>query len=128
MSDFKPIQGFKNYETDGVSVKSVKTGNEMSVKSGSDKYQLFNDDGKRKLVTIDQLKELVIYTSPADAKSIIVNLECKKHIKIYKLHNIGCDNKEIAELLGTNRGHVHNALKSYQENPEKVSVADLIII
>jgi hypothetical protein len=52
-------------------------------------------------------------------KDQILQLECKKHVKIYKLNQIGLSNKEIAEALNTNVGHVYNALKSYKDNPEK---------
>lgn len=43
----------------------------------------------------------------------ILSLQCKKHIKIYKLKQLGLKNGEIARLLETNAGHVYNALKLY---------------
>ena len=54
----------------------------------------------------------------------ILQLTCHKHIKIYKLKQIGLTNKEIAEALKTNAGHVYNALKSYIDKPERVAAAD----
>lgn len=57
----------------------------------------------------------------------ILSLTCLKHIKIYKLKQLGKTNKEIAELVGTNAGHVYNALKAYDTNPEKKIKADSLI-
>ena len=54
----------------------------------------------------------------------IVSLTTKKHIKIYKLAQLGLKNGEIAKLVGTNAGHVYNALKSYQNNPERIKIAE----
>lgn len=51
----------------------------------------------------------------------VVNLECKKHIKIWKLHLLNLDKKEIALTLGTNYGHVYNVIKSYNSDPIKQS-------
>lgn len=59
-------------------------------------------------------------------KEQITQLTCKKHVKIYKLKQLGLTNKEIAEALGTNAGHVYNALKQYKDKPELVEKADLI--
>ena len=56
----------------------------------------------------------------------VIGLECKKHIKIYKLMNSGLTNKETATALGTNTGHVYNVMKDYGQNPEKVKAADAI--
>jgi predicted transcriptional regulator len=59
-------------------------------------------------------------------KQQIIDLPCLKHVKIYKLKQLGLKDKEIAYLLGTNPGHVYNALKAYKNNPEKVSKANAI--
>lgn len=56
----------------------------------------------------------------------ILSLECKKHIKMYKLSQLGLKNAEIAKLLTTNPGHVYNALKDYEKKPEKVEAANAI--
>jgi transcriptional regulator len=61
-------------------------------------------------------------------KERIVDLPCKKHIKIYKLKELGLSNKEIADALGTNAGHVYNALKAYKDNPSKIEQANAIEI
>jgi IS30 family transposase len=61
-------------------------------------------------------------------KEQILKLTCKKHIKIYKLHQLGLSNREIAEAVGSNSGHVYNALKDYQTKPEKVKTADELIV
>lgn len=60
-------------------------------------------------------------------KESIIALTCKKHVKIYKLKQLGLSNKEIAEALATNAGHVYNALKNYDTNPEMKTEADLIV-
>lgn len=61
-------------------------------------------------------------------KEQILSLTCKKHIKIYKLKELGLSNKEIADSLGTNQGHVYNALKKYKDDPKKVEQANAIKI
>jgi transcriptional regulator len=56
----------------------------------------------------------------------ILQLHCLKHIKIFKLKQTGLKNKEIANLLGTNSGHVYNALKKYNGNEELIAKAEAI--
>lgn len=56
----------------------------------------------------------------------IIELDCKKHVKIYKLKALGLKNSEVAELLGTNAGHVYNALKKYDAKPELKDKANAI--
>lgn len=56
----------------------------------------------------------------------VLQLHCKKHVKIYKLKQLGLKNSEIAKLLGTNAGHVYNALKDYSGNEEKIKAADAL--
>jgi len=56
----------------------------------------------------------------------IKQLTCKKHVKIYKLKQLGLTNKAISEALGTNAGHVYNALKNYETKPELKELADKI--
>lgn len=56
----------------------------------------------------------------------IKSLTCNKHVKIYKLKQLGMSNKEIATALGTNAGHVYNALKNYESKPELKIKADSI--
>lgn len=54
----------------------------------------------------------------------VLRLHCKKHVKIYKLKQLGLKNTEIAKLLGTNPGHVYNALKAYAGNDDKIKAAE----
>lgn len=54
-------------------------------------------------------------------------LNCKKHVKIYKLKQLGMANSAIAKALETNAGHVYNALKKYDLNPALKLAADSII-
>ena len=56
----------------------------------------------------------------------IIQLLAKKHVRIYKLKQLGLKNSEIAKLLETNAGHVYNALKKYAADPELVKIADEI--
>lgn len=56
-------------------------------------------------------------------KEQIVALTCKKHVKIFKLSQLGLKNKEVADLVGTNAGHVYNVIKSYTDKPEKAMAA-----
>lgn len=60
-------------------------------------------------------------------KEQVSELNCKKHVKIYKLKQLGLTNKEIAEALKTNVGHVYNALKKYSQNDKLKEAADLIV-
>ena len=53
----------------------------------------------------------------------IKQMNCKKHIKIYKMHLLGLKNNEIADHLGTNAGNVYNYLKEYSQKPERVEEA-----
>ena len=55
----------------------------------------------------------------------ILELKCKKHVKIYKLSLLGLPKSQIASALTTNAGHVYNVLKDYNENPAKVEKAKL---
>ena len=59
-------------------------------------------------------------------KEQVTELNCKKHVKIYKLKQLGLSNKKIAEALQTNVGHVYNALKKYDANDKLKTDADLI--
>lgn len=54
----------------------------------------------------------------------ILQLECKKHIKIFRLSQIGLPNKEIAALVKTNVGHVWNVLREYSLKTEKAAAAN----
>jgi transcriptional regulator len=56
----------------------------------------------------------------------ILQLQVKKHVKIYKLKQLGLKNSEIAKALNTNAGHVYNALKKYDLKPEFTTIADEI--
>lgn len=59
-------------------------------------------------------------------KEQVTELNCKKHVKIYKLKQLGLTNKEVAEALQTNVGHVYNELKKYDANDKLKTDADLI--
>lgn len=56
-------------------------------------------------------------------KQTIIELTCKKHVKIYRLSQLGLSKKEVAASLGTNVGHVYNVLKMYEKRPELVEKA-----
>ena len=64
--------------------------------------------------------------SQKERVSKIVSLDCKKHIKIYALNKIGLSNQEVADALGTNTGHVYNALQLYKKKPSYKKIADNI--
>lgn len=59
-------------------------------------------------------------------KEQVIEMNAKKHVKIYKLKQLGLTNKEVAEALQTNVGHVYNALKKYDANDKLKTDADLI--
>ena len=56
----------------------------------------------------------------------IKQLSCLKHIKIFKLHQLGLSKPEIAKTLGTNYGHVYNVLKKYNNDQSLVDKANLV--
>ena len=53
----------------------------------------------------------------------IKQMTSKKHIKIWLLHAELLSNKEVAEILGTNSGHVGNAIRDYNAKPELIEAA-----
>ena len=59
-------------------------------------------------------------------KEQVIEMSAKKHVKIYKLKQLGLTNKEVAEALQTNAGHVYNALKKYDANDKLKTDADLL--
>ena len=56
----------------------------------------------------------------------IIALDSKKHIKIWLLHKQGLSRRQIADLLGTNPGHVGNEIKAYAVNKEKREAAEAL--
>lgn len=78
------------------------------------------------------IKKMEVVSTPStisnqDVKKKIVALTCKKHQRIYLLHSIGVDKKEISQLAGANAGEIYNALKSYNENPAKAETAKSLL-
>lgn len=61
-----------------------------------------------------------------EKQEFILQLKCHKHIKMFKLKNEGLSNKQIAELLGTNVGHVYNEMKKYGDDQSRREAADSI--
>lgn len=61
-------------------------------------------------------------------KDQIVSANCKKHIKIWKLSQLGLSRKDIATMLKTNTGHVGNVLRDYASNEKKPLAANEIVI
>lgn len=57
----------------------------------------------------------------------IIALDSKKHIKIWLLHKQGLTRRQIADLLGTNPGHVGNEIKAYAVNKEKREAAEALL-
>lgn len=53
----------------------------------------------------------------------IVQFQTAKNVKMFLLSQLGIKNGEIAKLLGTNAGHVYNALKEYKDKPDKAEKA-----
>jgi hypothetical protein len=80
--------------------------------------------GDSKEPRVKQNRTPVLSDDPTIKK--IQDLDCKVHIKIYKLSQLNISNKLIAEFLGTNPGHVWNVKKKYSESPEKVTEANLL--
>lgn len=50
----------------------------------------------------------------------VLSTTCKKHEKIWGLHSLSVAKKDIATLLGTNQGHVGNAIREYLTKREKI--------
>lgn len=62
----------------------------------------------------------------SNAMESVKKMQCKKHIKIWKLKQLDLDNKVIAKELGTNVGHVWNVLNNYKTKPGYIDKANLI--
>jgi len=56
---FTAIPGYKKAETNGKFVRSSKSKQMLCVKKGTNKYQLFNDAGKRCLIALEEINALV---------------------------------------------------------------------
>ena len=117
---FEMIKGFAKYETNGKQIKNVKTGNIMAVKAGTDKFQLTNDDGKRKALTMVQIKGMMkllkkepvlkivkgagktapAATKPAATKAAPAVKKVSKKAQILELKGKGLTAHEIAKKTG----------------------------
>lgn len=64
-TDFKKIPGYQKYtiNSDGI-VKNAANEKVINLKTGTKKYQLFNDKGIRKLMSADELKALIKEEKP----------------------------------------------------------------
>ena len=60
-------------------------------------------------------------TETRERAQAVVSTTCKKHEKIWGLYALGLVKKDIAKVLGTNQGHVGNAIKDYRSKPEKIT-------
>lgn len=107
--NYRQIKGFSKYETNGKQIKNIKTGNEMNVKTGTNKFQLTDDKGKRKSLTLAQVNDLVILQplkasaaakkAPAKKEPAASKKESKKS-QILKLYNAGKTAHEISVSTG----------------------------
>lgn len=79
---FTAIPGFKKAETNGKFVRGSKTKQILTVKAGTKKYQLFNDAGKRCLITLEEINALV-NRKPTPVTEIKAYTK-KEHAKIEK--------------------------------------------
>lgn len=59
-------------------------------------------------------------------KEQVLELKCVKHVKVYKLKQLGLSNKEIAEILETNQGHIWNVLNKYSNDSKLIESANSI--
>ena len=76
-------------------------------------------------------EEVQITPAPAEGLSEvatkITRITSKKHVKIWLLYSVALLTKgDVARALGTNAGHVGNALKDYENNPAKKESANAI--
>lgn len=56
-------------------------------------------------------------------KAAILSMTSRKHVKIWLLHSLGMNGKDIATATGTNAGHVGNVVRDYNDHPAKVAAA-----
>lgn len=123
MKNSKPIPGFPKYATDGKDVANIQTGNIMKVKTGTNKYQLFNKENKRKSITIDEIKALLPKTEDKADKKI------SKKTQILDLFTAGKTASEIATETGFKYNtvaitiKVHRIKGGYEKGwkPEKIA-------
>ncbi len=120
----KIVEEIKNPTTEGTVIgvdfnpvitnEPNKTASEVMAEADA-----LSEDAKEKLKKLKPVKgtKVIVQTGEIDPEhKRIVELACKKHIKMFKLKQLGLTNKQIADLLSTNAGHVWNALKKYDEN------------
>lgn len=123
--DFKIEASTMNIKTNGVKFVELKR-----LVLGESKTDIEDFKVTSKKVVVKNKKELAKpnlkpISETLDVKKI-VSLDCKKHIKMFKLSRIGMPQKEIAGLLNTNVGHVWNELNRYKDNDKRVNAANAI--
>lgn len=76
-----------------------------------------------------EVKSEVLSEELEAKKKQILELTCKKHAKIWLLHEIVLlKNKDIVTAMGTgNVGGVGNVLKDYNEHPTKIEAARALL-
>lgn len=73
-------------------------------------------------LTADEIEKL---SARADVKKIM-KLQCKLHVKMYKLHQAEYSRKQIAAICETLEGHVWNELVRYSESQQRRNKAEEI--
>lgn len=133
----KIIPNFSKFALNGNKVVTVSTGKEKACKTGTDKYQLHDDDGKSHALTVDQIKSLLkpekAEAKPkATAKKAQVTDEAKtpsKKEQILELYKQGKTPAEIEEATGIKANTVFVAIKIHRimslhekgKTPEEIS-------
>jgi len=144
--NYRILPGFKKYEFNGIVVRSISTKNIQCLKTGTNKYQLFNDNGTRKLITKEEIsllfpkenlsqklkninnakpliKEISIekINELQNKESIkkIIDSEDFKHYKHYKMHLDGLTTQEIMSLTNTPYNAVKRNIWFYTSGKKK---------
>lgn len=102
---FKKIKGFSKYEVNHETKQVRNTeGKILSIKTGTGRYQLYDDAGKRKLIAIDDLHS---ESEP-------------KHLQTWRLHLEGKSPKEIQALLNVPLPSIHRDIWKYKSGRLKL--------
>jgi len=124
---FIAIPGYKKAETNGKFVRSEKTKQILTVKAGTKKYQLFNDAGKRCLITLEEINALLkngskpqpvkdafpVKNKPSAKKAVAEKRPAGEKVKkqtktekCYSLHLQGKTTEQIMKATGCPRNAV----------------------
>lgn len=117
----KTIPNFSKFALNGNKVVTVSTGKEKACKTGTNKYQLHDDNGKSHTLTLEQIKTLTkpvaeVKTTKATKSTVVIGDDKKvsKKDQILELHKQGKTPTEIEEATGIKANTAFVAIKIHR--------------